>query len=303
MVEQESLQADFVGRQGFRREALHLAVRVRTTGALTEEWTGVDAATLIAGGGLGVGHQVGRELVLQVHTVIHPGRVERAALAVQTSHQPVGATDNGNEVRDAARQAAVGVVAVEGIALVVHRVADSADELEPAHDVPVGLAEHGLGGRRRGVGAVLEVESEVRHARNGAGAHIGQVHPGSLVAALVRVEGAEGHVHRIEHVTVEAELLRLLPVVQGLEQHLRRDRRRTGVLREGVVEVAEGGDRLERPVVAQLVVDGPADAVGPIVVDRRHDDRLPLRFDRIAVADVNIGRVAQERIVRVVRVP
>ncbi len=302
MVEQERLQADFIGRQRFRCEALHLAVRVRAAGALAEERTGVDAAALIAGGGLGVGHEVGRELVLQVDAVIHSGRVEGAALAVQTGDQPVGAAAR-NEVRDAARQAAVGVVAVEGIALVVHRVADAADELEPAHDVPVGLAEHGLGGRRRGVGAVLEVEGEVGHARNGAGADIGQVHPGGLVAALVRVEGAEGDIDRIEQVPVEAELLRLLPVVQSLQQQLRRYRRRTGVFREGVVEVAERGDRLERPVVAQLVVDGPANAVGPIVVDRRHDHRLPLRFDRVAVADVDIGRVAQEGIVRVVGVP
>ncbi len=148
-----------------------------------------------------------------------------------------------------------------------------------------------------------EVEGEVRHARDGAGPHIGQIHARLFAAVLVGIEGADRVVDLVvEEIAVQAEFLGHLAVTQRLEQQLDADGRRGRVLGEGVEEVAIAGNRLQGEVICQLPVDRARNAPALVGVDRGDHHRLPRGFAGHALARVDEGRVAQVRVVRVVRI-
>ncbi len=202
VIEQEGLEADFVGRQGFRREG---------QGLRRIERARVHTAALVAGRGRHIAHDVVGEVVGEVHPVVEAGALEVGALPVQARDRAVVAVGIGDV-------GAVAVVAEVGVVLDLVGIAHTGGEVGVAQ-VQGAVCVDRLGARRRLVGAVDEVEADP-----------GKADPGVQAAALVQVEAADGVVDQAAEVAGGPELLAQRVVDLPLQQDLHPDRGGVGLL-------------------------------------------------------------------------
>ncbi len=246
MIPEVHLQAALIGGQGLRRERHRLGLYERAR---------VHAAALVAGGRVHIGHDVGRELVLQGNPVVGPAPVEVG----------LGAREPGQKAVVPVRvddRRSVGVVPIVGIVLGFVRVANASRQIELVDDMPSGVGEYGFGVGRGRIRPVLEVVADP-----------GQPDPRVQAAVLVQVETTDGVVERRTPIAGKADFLAHRMVDLLLQQDLYADGRTIGLLGELVAVVLIARDRFQGEVVGDLVVDGDVGIALVQVIDRWHADR------------------------------
>ncbi len=224
MVQQLGLQAGLVGFHRLR------AIGEDVGGGV--ERTSVDAAGGEAGRVGGVGQDVRVDLVVEHRP--------RGPLALAVGRAGVGDVQH-RRVREALVE---DVVAGEGVALGLARVADAALDRELIGDLQLAVHEARPVAQRGGV--VDHEVLDVRAARDGEAL---EVHPAGVAVAGVQVEGAGRPIQAIgEQLAGEHHLLAELVVRDALEGFLdrHRDGRLAGAEHAGIAPVGGG-----RPHVQQ----------------------------------------------------